>query len=163
MTNKTPNQTAKTTTDAVAGKDVGVAPKGVTFASVNPGDNIPNFVPGKNWTTGQTLSGRFVRTDRVYSDKFTAGKKDASGKIYRDLHILEDLTNGSLFGIWSVGVLSNFFDQVPEEAPVAITYRGLGEKAFKPGQSAPHTFEFSVGEGYRLQRKSAVTDAQPHA
>lgn len=144
-------------TDTVqAGKDVGRAPAGLKMSAANPGENMPVFVPGKNWKVGDTLTGRYISTERVYSNKFTAGKKDKDGKIYRDLHTLEDLTDKSLFGIWSVGILGNFFNQVPLEAPVSITYKGLGEEAFKPGQSVPHTFEFAIGEGYRLQRGAGI-------
>jgi len=146
-----------------AGKDVGRAPQGVKFAAANPGENMTVFVPGKNWKLGEILTGRYISTERVYSDKFTAGKKDLNGKIYRDLHTLEDMNDKSLFGIWSVGILSNFFDQVPVEAPVSITYKGLGDKPLKAGQSVPHTFDFALGEGYRLQRGGAIVDSQQTA
>lgn len=149
-TKETTQQTEK---EYVAGRDIGVPVEGVEFTEANPAQNIPSFVPGKNFAAGMTLTGRFVRTDRVYSDKFTAGKKDTNGKTYRDLHILEDMKSKELFGIWSVGILSNFFDQVPTEAPVKVEYLGLAEKALKPGQSAPHDFKLSLGGGYRLQRR----------
>lgn len=139
-----------------AGKDVGRKPADLKMTAANPGENMVVFVPGKNWKVGDTLTGRYISTERVYSNKFTAGKKDKDGKIYRDLHTLEDLTDKSLFGIWSVGILGNFFNHVPVEAPVSITYKGLGDEAFKPGQSVPHTFDFAIGEGYRLQRGAAV-------
>lgn len=153
MTKKT-NQT-ETQSELVAGKDIGIAPKNVNFVNVSAAsEDSQNFVPGKNWAVGQTLSGSYVRTDRIYSDKFKAGKKDSEGRTYRDLHVLEDITNHSTFGIWSVGVLTNFFDQVPVGAPVSITYTGIADEPLKPGQSAPHTFTTGLGEGYRLQRKS---------
>ena len=147
------NTEATANTAAIAGKDVGVIPAGVAFVSANPTDDMATFVPGKNWSVGQNLSGRYVRTERVYSDKFTAGKKDVNGKIYRDLHVLEDMTNGALFGIWSVGILGNFFEQCPVESPVSITYLGLADKPLKPGQAVPHNFNMALGAGYRLQRK----------
>lgn len=144
--------------DVVAGKDIGAKPADVNFAPANPGENMTTFVPGKNWKLGQILTGKYVRTERVYSNKFTAGKKDAEGKTYRDLHILEDLTNKSLFGIWSVGILGNFFEQTPDEAPVSITYKGLADKPIQAGQSVPHAFDFALGEGFRLQRRSTGTE-----
>jgi hypothetical protein len=157
------NQKATTETEVVAGKDIGAAPKGMVFAAANPGEDMPDFVPGKNWKVGQNLSGKYVGTERIYSDKFTAGKKDTNGKIYRDLHTLEDLTTAMPYGIWSVGVLGNFFAQVPVGAPVSITYTGVAAESFKPGQNPPHTFDFSLGEGYRLQRAGAqATEVQPN-
>lgn len=169
MSNKNKPTPAQTNNDdapeatLVAGKDVGVTPNGVKFAAANPGEKMPSFVPGKNWEPGQTLTGTYVRTERVYSDKLTAGKKDAQGKIYRDLHVLEDISKKTMFAIWSVGILGNFFDQVEVGAPVSITYKGLADQAFKPGQSVPHAFDFALGEGYRLQpRRNAAPEAPMH-
>ena len=152
------------TPGAVAGSDVGATPHGVEFDAADPGSNMPSFVPGKNWEEGQTLAGRFIRTDRVYSNKFKAGKTDpVSKKKYRDLHVLEDMSNNILFGIWSVGMLGNYFDQVPSEAPVSITYTGLGDKPLQEGQSCPHTFEYKLAKGFRLQRRGAVNQTQATA
>ena len=58
----------------IAGKDIGVAPGGVKFNPENPGENIPCFVPGKNWKEGQTIAGRYIGTTRVESNKFAGGK-----------------------------------------------------------------------------------------
>lgn len=139
----------------VPGKDIGaVSDDG--FVAANTGENMPNFVPGKNWAVGQSLGGIYVRTERVYSSKFKAGKKDRDGKKYRDLHVLEDVNSKALFGIWSVGILGNFFEQVPPNAPVKLTYKGLGDKPFKEGDNAPHTFDTMIGGGYRLQRRAGA-------
>lgn len=124
------------------------------FVEASANENMPTFVPGKNWKQGEVLGGTYVRTDRVYSEKFTAGKKDpVTKKKYRDLHVLE-AKDTKLFGIWSVGVLGNFFTQVPANAPVRIEYAGIGDKPFKEGDNAPHTFKTSLGAGYRLNRRA---------
>jgi len=159
-TNNPTNDEAEAEATLVAGKDMGAMPQGAKFAPANPGEKMVAYVPGKNWTIGQILTGAYVRTERVYSEKITAGKRDSLGKMYRDFHVLEDLTNKSLFCIWSVGILGNFFDQVVEGAPVSITYKGLADEPFKTGQSVPHMFDFALGEGYRLQpRRNATPEA----
>jgi len=143
----------------VPGQDIG-AVNDDGFVAAGTGENMPNFVPGKNWGVGQALGGVYVRTERVYSPKFKAGKKDPiTGKKYRDLHVLEDMSKKTLFGIWSVGILGNFFEQVPPNAPVKLIYKGLGDKPFKEGDNAPHTFETYIGGGYRLQRRAGAAPA----
>lgn len=147
-------------TELRAGVDIGAPVSDVAFGVVDPSENAPTFVPGKNWAIGQVLAGRYLETRRIYSDKFTAGKKDADGRIYRDLHILADLKTGKEYGIWSVGVLANFFRQCPVLAPVKLTYNGIAKEALKKGQNPPHDFTFELGQGYRLDRSKAQDDSE---
>jgi hypothetical protein len=134
--------------DLKAGVDIGaVDVAGMEDAALIT--NNPALVPGKNWGIGTTVGGNYLDTTRVYSDKFTAGKKDRDGRIYRDLHNLRD-ANGKEFGIWSVGTLAAFFRRLPAGAKVAIKYTGLGTAPIKPGQSVPHLFEFKTAPGVRL-------------
>lgn len=141
-----------------AGQDIGVAPQGTNFSDADPMASGPAFVPNQNWENGQTLTGKFVETERVYNDKKPNWKKGSDGRRYRDLHHLEDMTTGDRFSIWSVGVLDNFFGQVPVGAPVAITYTGLGTEPLKEGQNPPHTFKFALGEGFALTRTKPKTN-----
>lgn len=133
--------------------DYGAIPQELAgqLEEVDPLQNIVTFVPGKpGWTVGMKKSGVLVGTKRVFSEKFTAGKKDENGKKYRDLHILRHPQHG-LFGIWSVGTLGYALEK-PEMIGrfIVIEYTGLGE-ALKVGQSAPHTFKF-------LNEKNKVLD-----
>jgi len=123
---------------------------------VDPLQNIPTFVPGKpGFEVGQKLSGYYVGTKRVYSDKFTAGKRDEEGRMYRDLHIMRHPTHGR-FGIWSVGVLGMVLERLAPNEYLVVEYTGLAEKAIKPGQSAPHTFKF---KGVNLDLDTATMDS----
>lgn len=110
---------------------------------VDPFESIPTVVPGKpGFEEGKTLAGRYVRTKRVVSDKFEAGKIDAeTGEKYRDLHILRS-ANGVVYGIWSVGALGAAMKCLNLNDYIEVTYTGLGEKPLRPGQGKPHTFKF---------------------
>lgn len=141
------------------GSDIGVVDASAQMATADLSNDAPTLVPGKNWKTGVTVGGRYLETTRVYSEKFTAGKKDAiTGKKYRDLHMLVD-AKGNEFGIWSVGILGNFFARLPQNALVAIKYLGLGDAPIKAGQSAPHEFDFQVEKGVRLSNRAIADDA----
>lgn len=110
---------------------------------VDPFEAIPTVVPGKPGfdKVGAVLAGFFVRTKRVVSDKFTAGKVDPkTGETYRLLHILRD-AKGVVFGIWSVGQLGAAMRGLDEGDYIEVIYNGLGEPLRK-GQDAPHTFRF---------------------
>lgn len=109
----------------------------------DPFESIPTVVPGKPGfdQVGAVLAGTYVRTKRVVSDKFTAGKIDPkTGETYRLLHILRD-AKGVTFGIWSVGQLGAAMRCLEEGDYVEVIYNGLGEPLRK-GQDAPHTFRF---------------------
>lgn len=113
------------------------------LTDVDPLQSIPSFVPGKpGFEEGDRLAGYYVGTKRVYSEKFTAGKREeGTGKLYRDLHILRHEKHGK-FGIWSVGALNWVMPKIEPGKFIVVTYTGLGEKPLKPGQNAPHTFRF---------------------
>lgn len=126
---------------------------------VDPLQNAPSFVPGKpGFEVGEKLGGYYVGTKRVYSEKFTAGKRDEAngGKIYRDLHILRHPQHGK-FGIWSVGSLGFVMEKLAPNEYIMIEYTGLAEKALKPGQSAPHTFKFK-GMNLELDTRTMSMD-----
>lgn len=146
---------------AIAGKDIGRPAPGVEFADADPMAAGLSFMPGQNWTEGQVLTGKFVETERIYSTKAKKPnwKLATDGRVYRDLHHLTDAVSGDKFSIWSVGVLGNFFAQVPVDAPVAITYTGLATEALKEGQNPPHTFDFKLGKGYQLTRNKPAAPA----
>jgi hypothetical protein len=120
---------------------------------VDPLQNLVTFVPGKpGYEAGQILAGHYVGTKRVYSEKFTAGKKDKDGRQYRDLHILRNPKNGK-FGIWSVGSLGFVMEKMAPNELISIEYVGLAEKALKPGQNPPHVFKF---RGVNLELDTAT-------
>jgi hypothetical protein len=140
---------------------------------VDPLQNIPTFVPGKpGFEEGDKLGGYYVGTKRVYSDKFTAGKRDETGRIYRDLHILRHPKHGR-FGIWSVGSLGFVMERLAPNEYIVVEYTGLAEKALKPGQSAPHTFRFkgvnldldtnTMGNADELEGRTAGTGIEREA
>ena len=114
-----------------------------SLREVDPFEEIPTFTPGKpGFEAGMHYAGKFVRTKRVYSDKFTAGKIDAeTKKTYRDLHILED-KNGKKFGLWSVGQLGYMFEKTEAGQYIKVVYEGKAEEALKAGQSPAHNFKF---------------------
>ena len=118
---------------------------------VDPTANIPCLVPGKpGFEIGKTLAGYYQRTNRIFSDKFTAGKTDAAtGKNCRDQHIFKD-ANGLVFGIWSVGSLGYVLPKLAANTFVAITYDGVAEKALKAGQNPPHEFTYQGVGGLDL-------------
>jgi hypothetical protein len=107
----------------------------------NAFENIPCFVPGKNLEEGMTLKGRFRLTKRVFSEKFTAGKKDEAGRKYRDLHILTDAKERA-FGIWSVGKLNAAMSHLVLGDYIEVTYEGKDLESLRPGQSPAHHFSF---------------------
>lgn len=127
--------------------DAGVAQR---LTEVDPLENIPCFVPGKaGFETGKKLAGEYIGTKRVYSDKFTAGKKEEDGRIYRDLHIMRNTVHNKKFGIWSVGTLGLVMSRIAPGQLLSVEYTGLAAKSLKPGQSAPHTFKF-LGDNLNL-------------
>jgi len=116
--------------------------KKALLKNINPLEEIPCVVPNKpGFEKGQTLAGTFLRTNRVYSKKFTAGKVDSVGK-YRDQHIFRDAA-GNLFGIWSVGMLGYAMSKIEAGTYVAITYKGIASKALREGQSPSHEFDIA--------------------
>ena len=132
--------------------DFGALDQGVEqrLSEVDPLENIPCFVPGKaGFEAGKKLAGEYVGTKRVYSDKFTAGKKEDDGRIYRDLHIFRNTVHNKKFGIWSVGTLGLVMSRIAPGQLLSVEYTGLAEKSLKPGQSAPHTFKF-LGDNLNL-------------
>lgn len=122
----------------------GFAPKKDSGATkVDPFEQYPSFVPGKpGFEEGVTLAGTYQYTKRVYSDKLKAGKKDKDGKIYRDLHVLKH-ESGKCFNIWSSGMLGIVMAMLAPNQYIEVKYTGLAKTPLKPGQSAPHTFEFA--------------------
>lgn len=103
---------------------------------------IPCVVPGKpGFDKGVTLAGYYLRTERVYSPKFTSGKKEADGRKYRDLHSFKD-ANGNMFGIWSVGILGYTLSRVNPNTFLAITYEGISEVPLRAHESCSHLFKF---------------------
>lgn len=111
---------------------------------IDPFESIPTVVPGKpGFETGRTIAGFFVRTKRVVSDTFTAGKIDPdTGETYRDLHILRDTASNQMFGIWSVGQLGAAMKGLEAGDYIEIENKGLAEKPLKKGQNPPHLFGF---------------------
>jgi hypothetical protein len=108
----------------------------------DPFENIPTFTPGKpGFEDGRTFAGTFVANKTIYSEKFTAGKKDKDGKTFRILHILED-KNGKKFGLWSVGQLGYMFSKTEIGQYVKVRYDGKAAEALKAGQSPSHEFTF---------------------
>lgn len=145
---------AQTENTLVAGKDIGVVDASLakSLKKLDPMEEIPSFVPGKNLEVGMSLAGRYLHTKRVYSEKFTAGKRDASGRKYRDLHVLADVKSGAKFGIWSVGQLGIIFDRArpaTSEKPgqyMVVKYTGLAKEALRQGESPAHEFDVTSDE-----------------
>lgn len=110
---------------------------------VDPFERMPTMNPGKpGFEEGQTRAGIYVRTKRVVSDAFAAGKIDPkTGEKYRLLHVLRNRAGDKVFGIWSVGQLGAAMQCLNEGDYIEITYTGVGEPLRK-GQSGPHTFKF---------------------
>lgn len=127
-----------------------------SLQEIDPLEQIPCFIPNKaGFEDGQTLSGRFLGTKRVFSDKFTAGKRDEEGRMYRDLHTFMNTKVQKKFGIWSVGTLSMVLSRVLPGEMLRITYTGLADKPLKVGQSAPHTFKFEARPELQLNDVTA--------
>lgn len=130
------------------------------LSDVDPLENIPCFVPGKQgFEKGKKLVGKYIGTKRVYSDKFTAGKRDEEGRLYRDLHIYLHPIHNKKFGIWSVGTLGMVMSRLAPGELLTIEYTGLAEKSLKPGQSAPHTFRFR-GDNVNLDTVTMSQDEE---
>ena len=124
---------------------------------VDPTAKIPCVVPNKpGFEKGTTLAGTYLRTNRIYSNKFTAGKRDENSK-YRDQHIFRDAA-GNLFGIWSVGVLGYVMKKIQAGTFMAITYKGIGTKALREGQSPSHEFEIAGVDIDAALAGNAVSD-----
>lgn len=133
-------------------------------AKVNPFENIPSFVPGKNLEPGRLLAGFYVRTKRVWSEKLTAGKKDPrSGKRYRDLHILKDATTSARFGIWSVGQLGAVLPFLKRDQYVTIEYLGIAAKSIRPGQSPAHDFNITAEGEVDIDHSALDEDTEDFA
>jgi hypothetical protein len=151
---KTQDASEAEAADPVAGQDLGVAPKNFTGTEppVREREDVHTFMPGKDWTTGVTLTGRFLRTRRVFSDKYSNPKYDTQGRPYRDIHEFEDSTNGKRFNIWgSIGMLDQRVYDIPNGAVVAITY--TGQQKVEGVQGIPHTFKFILEEGKTWARR----------
>lgn len=123
----------------------------------DPMQAIPTVVPNKEgFMKGTTLAGYYLRTDRVYSEKFTAGKREAgTGRKYRDLHVFKDAKN-IIFGIWSVGTLGFALKKVQPNTFIAITYLGVADKALRQGESPAHMFKY---EGVNLDLSGRAIDS----
>lgn len=104
----------------------------------DPFENLPSFVPDKNWKVGRKLCGRVVGSKRIFSDKFQAGKM-VDGKMSRMRHILEDV-KGNKFVLWGVGALDVIMSRVVPGQYIEIEFKGKAEKPLKPGQSVPYVF-----------------------
>lgn len=105
------------------------------------GDLAAEFVPDKTgFTAGITLTGIFVNTKKVVSDKLTTSKRDENGKKFRNLHILKD-AEGKPFGIWGTGVLDVLMKSVTAGKIVGITYKGRAKEALQQGQQPPMEFD----------------------
>ncbi len=167
---KTEAKAAPATENAAAGAAPDAAPEvdmsqfglpgqNRSVKDVNPFENIPSFVPGKNLEPGRTLAGTYLRTKRVVSDKLTAGKRDANGKRYRDLHILKDARTGAKFGVWSVGQLGAVIPFLKVGQYVEMEYLGLAEKSIRPGQSPAHEFKIRA-EGEVEIDQAAVAELE---
>lgn len=119
-------------------ENIGGSDAGRTVKEQDPFENLPSFVPDKNWKVGRKLCGRVVGSKRIFSDKFTAGKM-VNGKMSRMRHILED-KNGQKFVLWGVGALDVIMDRVVAGQYVEIEFKGRAEKPLKAGQTPPYTF-----------------------
>ena len=141
---------------------VGVIPKNLAadLKEVNPFESIPTLTPGKpGLEAGATVGGYYVRTKRVYSDKFVTSKRDNDGRKYRDLHILRDVATGKNFGIWGVGQLDFTMQLVAPNQLIEITYEGKAEKALRPGESPAHSFSFRGVDATIDAEKLAMMEA----
>lgn len=128
---------------------------------LDPMNSIPTLVPNKpGFEAGQTVGGRYIGTKTVYSNKFTAAKRDEQGRMYRKLHIFQHVKSGQKFGIWGVGQLDWVMSQVDATTKpyMEVTYEGVGE-VLKQGQSAPHNFKFK-GAGIDLDRMNDEAEMQ---
>lgn len=128
---------------------------------LDPMNSIPTLVPNKpGFEAGQTVGGRYIGTKTVYSNKFTAAKRDEQGRMYRKLHIFQHVKSGQKFGIWGVGQLDWVMSQVDatNKPYMEVTYEGVGE-VLKQGQSAPHNFKFK-GAGIDLDRMNEDMEGQ---
>jgi len=144
MANVANNETKDLQPTKVLPKGLGALPAEMKskLKVVDPMAEIPCVVPNKpGFEKGTTLAGTYLRTNRIYSNKFTAGKVDAQGK-YRDQHIFRD-ANGNLFGIWSVGILGYAMTKIQAGTFIAITYKGIAAKALRVGQSPSHEFDIA--------------------
>lgn len=118
--------------------NIGGSDSSRTVKEQDPFENLPSFVPDKNWKVGRKLCGRVVGSKRIFSDKFTAGKL-VNGKMSRMRHILED-TKGQKFVLWGVGALDVIMDRVVPGQYVEIEFKGRAEKPLKAGQTPPYVF-----------------------
>lgn len=136
---------------------------------VDPFASIPSVVPGKpGFTEGKTLAGIYVRTRKVVSDNFAAGKVDPeTGEKYRLLHVLSNRAGDKMFGIWSVGQLGAAMKCLEAGDYIEITYNGVGQPLRK-GQTGPHTFKFKgVGKNgnplvFDWDRINNTADGEEH-
>lgn len=146
-------------TGAAIPTNLGAVPEAMKaqLKAVDPMNEIPCLVPNKpGFEAGKTLAGEYLRTNRIYSNKFTAGKVDAKGK-YRDQHIFKD-ASGNIFGIWSVGSLGYVIPKIQAGTFVAITYLGLAKEALKEGQNVPHEFKYEGINGLDLSGQASTAN-----
>lgn len=104
----------------------------------DPFENLPSFVPDKNWKVGRKLCGRVIGSKRIFSDKFSAGKM-VDGKMSRMRHILEDV-KGNKFVLWGVGALDVVMSRVAPGQYIELEFKGKADQPLKAGQSAPYVF-----------------------
>lgn len=144
-------------TDAGANSDLdfGYIPEDLSgkLTEVETQQTFPTFCAGQEgFMEGDVKAGKYLGTERIYSEKFNNPKIDAQGRKYRDLHHFEHPKAGR-FGIWNSGVLGNVMRGVEKGKFIAIEYTGVADTPFKKGQAAPHTFAFR-GDGIQLKTAS---------
>lgn len=149
------------------GKKSKNAPK---IVIADPFETPPSVVPGKpGFEEGETLCGNYLRTKRIYSNKFKGNKRDSQNRKYRDLHIFTDIVTGEKFAIWGVGQLDKVLPMLRKPVDgkpgqyLELTYTGLATESLVEGQNPPHTFEFATAEGETLNADSADDDMQDAA
>lgn len=127
---------------ALQGLDEGDEELAAAAVEVDPFESIPHVYPGKpGCEKGKTFKGTFVRTKRIFSDKFNNPKIDpVTGDSYRDLHIFHNTKKDIDFGIWSVGKLGAIMRGVQPGAYLEVTYLGQEGQPLKKNQDPPHEF-----------------------
>lgn len=112
------------------------APVGMELVDFSPMESIPTLsvestISGEGEIKkGMTISGIFLETERLVSDKFTQSQETdpETGKKVQYRHVLQ-LADKSKVAIWNTGELKPGFKKIQPGTFVSLTYNGCGQNS----------------------------------
>lgn len=123
-------------------------PKGKKTKKYDPLESIPTAAIGTDITEGQSVSGIFVRTERLSSHKFTnSNERDENNVPVQYRHVLR-LQSGKLMAIWNTGELKMVFGKLPVGTLITLKYKGKGKN---PKGQQQHMFDYAIEETSDIQ------------